>query len=898
MENIIYLNGKVYVEDKAIIENSIKLNPIFIYKDEETELWQYIDFLHDECDLKNKYLFRLKICKEVYFPGLVSLYSEKKEEHKPANMGELLKQIDEKSKWHLVIENNDRTLLANIVQQLVYISYPITNIDVKLRSEYKDAAKTALFMKHIEGLSTAAIGAVEALSSIKIGEQVENGEELLEKRKLALEAYEKISEQIEKAKSVEMKVAVAASKKTGKSVIANCMFGMELAPTSLELATPNSCIYRKSQDDKYHLIYDGHNEIFNSPQQVFNRVRKEFRDAQIDANAEFTIPNMEIEYVSNGNNFESYTIYDTPGPDAAGTNHRESAMKAIEECDVAIFAIDYSKYLTDTEEEYLNDIKKIFEQKHKFHTLIFDINKMDLALSDKGTKSRVKSIDFIRCRLKEIDKQYSDCVIFATSAQDYFYTLELLNASEKEEKCKQLVVPEADLYNLLRNVKDELEFDECEDEELITLLSNLDSEVSRVKSQLGYKNVTMSTIQNYSGIPQLMDYVSYIAKSKAREEIVNSITYTIDEQCKQLQVIIDYIENVEKLIGMSEEEIFKIKEILDAYAQGVGEVLDYNLNKRDIAFFNKNGYFAANITQMKKGNEGQIQINRILEEARNKIKKPKYQDFEKDLWEIVKLVQKKKLLNASGKKVTIESFEISKKELEDIIKGYIERETNDVLNYEKDRIMEIINDLDSIIKGRLEIIGELTKECQDKLSKNDYQLQLPSFPAFDVALPQIGIKKNISGLGTIDIHNAISFAYKPLSGVSQFFRNLFMSDHDMDCREVKVKKMSEDEAEQYAKNIKDTFDEGLDKADTYGVVGEQFEELKKVISEAQNQVVEDFEEINRCCKYTVNLFKSSIDDSAYYRNQIEKLNNMKWMIFQIEKASEEFLKIWNQILEG
>lgn len=59
---------------------------------------------------------------------------------------------------------------------------------------------------------------------------------------------------------------------------------------------------------------------------------------------------MTIQYPTTGNNFESYTIFDTPGPDfAADDNHARAAREAMKVCDVAIFAIDFTKYLTDTE---------------------------------------------------------------------------------------------------------------------------------------------------------------------------------------------------------------------------------------------------------------------------------------------------------------------------------------------------------------------------------------------------------------------------------------------------------------------------------------------------------------------------------------------------------------------
>src|SRR5699024_10595678 len=104
-------------------------------------------------------------------------------------------------------------------------------------------------------------------------------------------------------------------------------------------------------------------------------------------------------------------------------------------------------------------------------TLIFLINKIDQALNDKGTKSRIKSIDFIRNRLKDIDENYGDCIVFATSAQDYFWSLELEKAAEQMEELSCLRGETTDLYQNLRPCKDSLEADNYEDEELINLLS-------------------------------------------------------------------------------------------------------------------------------------------------------------------------------------------------------------------------------------------------------------------------------------------------------------------------------------------------------------------------------------------------------------------------------------------
>ena len=317
-----------------------------------------------------------------------------------------------------------------------------------------------------------------------------------------------------------MKIAVAASKKTGKSVIANCMFGMELAPTSLEMATPNTCIYRKSKDDKFRVIVGSDVKEFENKSAIRKYIGDEFRRAQNNTTSNFAIEDMIIEYPTNKNNFESYTIYDTPGPDAAGTDHVKSTDRAMDECDVAIFAIDFSKYLTSSEEDFLKKVKGIFEAKVKFHTLIFCLNKIDMMFQDKEPKSKIKIIEFIRNRLKDIDSKYSDCVIFATSALDYFNIIEI---EEKEKDNKALSgISTADLRDM-----DDFYNDIDDDEEITTILSRISNEVNYLRRQLGYKEITANTVKDFSGIPQLLSYVSYIAKNKARSEIVNSITYDI-----------------------------------------------------------------------------------------------------------------------------------------------------------------------------------------------------------------------------------------------------------------------------------------------------------------------------------------------------------------------------------
>lgn len=894
MNKLIKLFGTNYIEDKAIIENSIKENPIYIFDNRDTPLYAYIDYLYFECGMKNKMINRFKVCEYIQFGENVTLLTEKGQEIcKPKNIEELLEQLQIDSQYRIVIENDNRTLLANIIQQLIYIDYPITEINFNLRREYKDAAKTKRFMQSIGKLYDSAKDAVRDLNQITVDENADNKEELVGSLTKAVKVFEKILEQIEKAKDVEMKVAIAASKKTGKSVIANCMFGMELAPTSLELATPNSCVYKKSQDDKYHLTYKGHTEDFFKPDALFKRIQVEFKKAQADVNNHFTIPDMEISYVSNKNNFEAYTVYDTPGPDATGTNHKESAIKAINLCDVAIFAIDYSKYLTKDEEEYLKQIKTLFETKHKFHTLVFVINKMDLALNDKEAKSRIKSIDFIRKRLCDIDEHYKDCVIFATSAQDYFYSLELLQAAHEDKKCSVFLDSKTNLYTELRGIKEELEEEEFQNEELINVLSNLDAEVGKIKSQLGYKSVTIQTLQNYSGVPQLMNYVSYIAKNKAREEIVNSLTYTIDEQYKSLQVVINKIANIEAIMGRTQKDISQISKIINNYSEEIKLILNDNLTQDDRLLLKKNGWLDAQINK-NHNNDSTIKLSEILQTL-SEDSKTKESEFQKEIWEQIENEQRKLIRKYQGQIIDVNSLVLNEEQLQKIILNYFTTKFKKQQKDKENEFEKVIIDLQNIISGRFERINQCSQKCQKELEKNNCHLELPELPVFDVIIPMPELDWKIGHI-EIDYRDFIQ-GFKPLNNVHQFLRNFISGEKKR--KEVKVKKgLTEKEIKNIIKVMHEDVCTGINSSGLYNKYLQCVEGFYINIAKAETTITEMFKEVNDNCQDNINMFKDNIDDRERYRDQLESLETLKSLIYKIQNISHDFQIIWDEVVKG
>ena len=907
MDNIIILPATDYEADKKKIEDTWQNNPVYVLDNEKTYLHQYLDYLYDECKLKVKILYRMHICKQQKFDsGSVTLIL-RGEQHRPKSMVELLGMLDKGEACSIVIETDDRVLLANILQQLIYIDYPTTLVNMKLRKEYKDAEKTKRFMDRLDELQTFAEKAANLIRELYISTDETNAEEFFDIRKKAIDAYSKIGEQIRKARDVEMKVAVAASKKTGKSVIVNSMLGMELAPTSYELATPNNCIYRKSSDNSFHLEYKGKTEDFAEARDLHQRINREFKGAEKNAADGFTIADMTISYIGEGNNFESYTIYDTPGPDAKGTRHSEAAEAAMGLCDVAVFAIDYSKYLTDTEVEYLESVKNIFEKDQKFHSLIFVINKLDLALTDKGSKSRVKSIDFIRKRLRDIDEHYGDCVIFATSAQDYFYTVEMEHAAREGERfapqLRLLTQPGANLRTGLDDLLEEYD-EEDMDEDLRTVLSNLEAETGKVRNQLGYKNPSLKDMQDYSGMPQLMSHIAYVAQSKAREEIVNGITFAIDQQQKSLQEIINRVANLESLMNANEEQIQRIKEIMEGFQQEIEPLLRPAVTKEETeANFNrqKSG-LGANVRTIGEKKGYPVQLKDALKTLGGDIKGAVSELAIQDgIWGEYSSAQRKKIKDSVGQKCTSAQLEkklsLSREEFGKLVTNYL----GDTLQEEKESVDKDAADardsLQEILRARMEKLRIATEECQKQLDKTGVALELPTLPEFDcaISLPTFSTSSEFEVF--ISMKSESTVLFHEYWRLPNFFYNLFhWSESSFSDRNGYIRELSDQEIHKAVENMYLTFYNAIKEAGIYKHFKAKLAELAENVDGLREELDKNFETITETCHGNIDAFMQLIDGRDKFREENEMLARMKQLICEIQNASADFLSVWHAII--
>lgn len=899
MENIIGLSGVDGKKDKDCIESNSDNQGIFILMNQKEKLDVYLGAMHEDMGLTNKDLSRLKICRQFIFSkeeeNVVSVVfggEDQGQKQYVNSMLELLKVLDPAKKSMITIENDDRALLAEIMQQLVYIEYSISNFEIRLANEVRDANKTEIFMKNIDEILRQIHIAGENIRQMQVDEK------LMETVEKVGEFFKEIEAQAEKAKKIEMKIAVAASKKTGKSVIANSMFGMELAPTSLEMATPNTCIYKKSTNNKFSVAIGDQKKEFDQKDEICKYIDSKFREAQNDASHRFAIEDMIIEYPTNRNNFESYTIYDTPGPDAAGTDHHKSTDKAVKECDVIIFAIDFSKYLTNSEEKFLSDVKKIFEEKGKFHTLIFCINKIDLMFQDKEPVSKIKKIEFIRNRLQAIDEKYKDCVLFGTSALNYFNTLEI---EEKEDQ-----------YEVLRGIG-EIDFaknrdffddasDEIKDDETVTILSNIEGTVKDLRRQLKYNSVTIDTIQDFSGMPQLLNYVSYIAKNKARKEIVNSITFAISSQMSQIRDEINRRENLRVYIQANEEKKRKIKEALRSYNQKFHQIAaSDNFTEGDIRCVGelKEGKIKSYFKEFmeKNRNKANIKLSDFFDFIRGFVKfdDSETKDVIQEVQDRIEVLFRKNLEDVRGQYVDTERLEITSTMVEEAFRFAWTQKINKKIVDMQQILENCIEGIGDILCNRFYQLRAVRTECTDRLKRNDIEFELASIPDFTPAICIPGVNQfKIALTQQFFIGRGIAKENK-IGGIHQFFRNLTKNNFDFSKKEVML---TDQIIEGILKQVKGEKLEVEIHRSLIPEIRKGYVELEGKVGQEIDKIIQEFKKINDRNVEDISEWIEKIDNTKEIDELNERFRFEQRGLDEIAQNAEGFMKLWREVEKG
>lgn len=861
---------------------------VFVYSGKDT-LYDYITALNNKGKgLDAEYLYKFKVCYED--KGLCISYFKGGRCKTVNSMSGLIHELDGKSSCRIVVENNSRVQLAFIVQQLIFIEYPLENVDILLRKEERDADKTRRFTKNIDELMDGCIRAIRRLEELQ--HQVEMEDEIDNPTKKdrikdiedALRSCNDIKKQLARAIDVELKFAVAASKKAGKSVIVNCFLGEQIAPTSTELATPNNCFYKKSQDKQYHLRLEDSDTIqsFESCDEIYDVIDAYFRKAQNSKEDGFALPNMHIDYVSEENNFSSYTIFDTAGPDAAGTKHAQVAEKAMQMCDVAVFAIDYSKYLTISEEDYLRKVKDIFTKQNKFHSLIFALNKIDVRYTDVDSpKSFVMSVDFLKTRLANIDEAYRDCIIFPTCSLEYFSAIEAEKAGVKELNAENNL-PIDDMKKVKFAHKD------------VPALAWLHTHSENLEYYHGIETISYDVFKKDSGMPALMSYVSYIARSKARDEIVNNVTFEISMQKERLQSILNFIANIEALIYADDNKIREITDIITSYADSVKEIISEDFNEEELRILKEES-----ILRQFNGN-----YKKVMEHQRNALKRLC------DKINIAEMMYSKMLDIIWGKiekHGEMDGNQINKLFTESdflsIANMITMARVGDATKETYDQLSKLSREVKVIVDYRQELLRKESDSCRNKLLKENINIELPKQPDFEFAtqMPSPGevivkVKKSVD----FRLYDNLSELFEK----KKFFKNFFiwfskLLGNSTEKEYIRIlradkaefRKVCEKDLESkfkqavYENDIAETLWDVMNSSVVDGYMNKLVSELQKV-----------FETMNKTYMFCYDRFMSAIDDREQYKADIELHNKRKYNIQAIGDCTSIFMQIWNEVI--
>lgn len=588
---VIRING--VRSDSSLIQSTLEKysfdNPIFII-DKSKELYRFIE----ELSIDESNLYVLKVAKEIEFDNVNVKITEKEIDYTVkeniSSLSELIDELDEDKldSCQVIIDTEDKIFVSNIIQSFNYLNI---NIEVTMKKEKADRARVNAFKTGFYKMRKSIVKAQDLINDIELIDELSGEKENI------LKILNSIETNLDKAQERNLNISVMATKKSGKSVVVNSFLEEQYAPTSLELPTPNTCVYKKSLDGRIRLIYGDQDICFDSPEDIYKYIYGEFKRAQNDSEIAGTIDDMEIHYKNDNNDFASFAIVDTPGPNYAGANnikdginmHKKNAYKWIEKSDVVIFLVNYSNYLTIDEEEFFKDIKSQFEKHDKFYSLVVAVNKLDeMYLSECENKSVVRFLDYIRCKLSSLG--YKGVIVLGISARSYFDTIKVSQIDNNELK----FLGETKRIGLLKGIELRQRLKKLKRKYIgknqMTVLSFVDDQLEKLECFQGLDDVSLDVLKERSGMLKLIEYTTYVAMQKANTELYSSIIRSIDELFVRLKNL-DIVKNILDAKLQKQEEIEEIENMLqkmidsfDQMEKEINENVSFRKLQNDLNF--------------------------------------------------------------------------------------------------------------------------------------------------------------------------------------------------------------------------------------------------------------------------------------------------------------------------
>lgn len=906
--NVIILDGKNISSDiKEIYRNINNPNIIFMLdneNDKERWLCDYIDSLHlqDDC------LYRLRICQEVKNLNVSFGISDSSKYEAFTKMSSIIEKIDDDYTYDIIVNDNNRKMLSEIIQQLIYLNISLDKVRVMTKQEIKDAGKIKRFENNIKNLEESIDFAAEKIKAI------DAYEELIDEKEDVLRSLKKISDAVHESLETELVISVAASKKTGKSVLVNCMIEEEIAPTSLELATPNNCVYKPSKTSNYKLEYNKQNIEFQDVNKLKKYILKEFKAAEKKTDG-FDIPDMHIEYLTDKNVFSKYTIYDTPGPDLAGaTGHKRAAEEAIKKSDVVLFAIDYTKYLTDSEVKYLDHIKNVFESNNKFYSLIFTVNKIDERFISSGNKSVTRILDFIRKKISLLDSKFENCIIMGTSSLTYFNSLEvtkipncdILNTSFSEQTLK----------NCIKALKTNYDMESDNKSNYITVLNYIKEQVGRMDDFYDITAEKLEDVKQFSGVPDLLNYINYVSVNKARNEKLNNLTFVIDNEYAKIRNKI-HLQELEEELKKNHELIEEIREYLNNFIKSVEYIFDVNgfekeyldneilEDNREVKVYKsiredvekereykniKDVFYSIEKNIRNDMNKQQI-CNELVDESIRKKLKDKMNELFKESTgtkivngKIIKVVGNDKIINHF-----IEQIENIDKILVEKIDEKLKQNSK---NY-NDLLQSLKNSLPYLLDIKINKLSDEIEKCKKNLKKDyniEFQFEIPvfdfCFQATDIS--NLNVILNLEELNS-KIKDKISNGkrevlkdtwWRKLKSIFSYPETLGHFDFD-----------------KVYDHIKDTLIQTIMNSNLENHYKSAVDETVESFKNAIEKMDETFCVFEHNVNDTVNRIKNILDNSKDIEKNIKLLEQKRELMDIIHENSNQFFNLWMMIKE-
>lgn len=421
--------------------------------------------------------------------------------------------------------------------------------------------------------------------------------------------------------------------------------------------------------------------------------------------------------------------------------------------------------------------------------------------------------------------------------------------------------------------------------EVVGRLNFISNQTEALYDYHDIENITIDDLKHYSGMPDLLNYISYIMQSKAREEVINSVTFNIDSQRKIIKSYINYISNLENLIAEKDETIVEITKVIDNFVHNTQEILSKDFKQYEVDNTKSiNNY----VKKAAKKND----FGSIVDGLKKEVKQasPAQYKIQQEFFNQIQSHTKSEFQKKVGEKYLTDD------EINNILnKNVILRKAKDILQKEQRQITERNKkDLENIKEETVNIMKNRMKglECEldnfkKNLSKYNSNYCLPELPEFSFDMPQMSIKQ-------LKINREFRIITKILPNLTEAQRFLLF------FKSNKYKIITSEKMKNFEKEFQILHQPICDIENEMKL----HETLEQVVDEFCNmceqeieKMEKNFQKANDTFQQSLASFKETVDDREIYRNDKQKLEKEKEFRHKIDESVKCFTDLWDKILE-